>query len=1133
MSELPADWEKAAVRSFLTPESHQKSKAQFEATHIPIDRIKADYLFPLSDADEFVSQEEFRDAILQSKLEDDNRIFILQGETGSGKSQLCQWLEYQIGRAPTEGVSEQHVALHVSRSKTSLSDILTILTEPLDEEVNVNDVGSLDPEKVAEAIITTLDAFSSTRNGVDTDDFHQLLSDRDGIDLRSILIQNIREYQQSTISDENEQKFDLLSASEYRNLAVAAFGSTRGGDTLFPALRSEIHRILSSNLGVADFKKQLEDLSSMYAEQGLRPVLICEDLTTFTVLKEQLLDHIFQLDSGHLDVVLGWTTGWEKDELGRALGTTSNTYTYMQDRAEGYLSMTDKNGQAHFLDEDVTVELSRSYVSTIRDHSTVATDTEIPEDAFDGLYPFNATFVKQAYNHLIQDGNERRTPRLLLIRIIRECLNSTQPPHAAIDKNPYVKQFPTPLKLEYAAQYQDLAKWYGYPEGDNFIKVRREIFDTFGIPVPESATVFERDGARWVQFEGKGNTALQRTVKIHINGDERTPGAVVPITATVDGRSQAGIPIKMNGKRIGETDEDGSTTATLPDGPSQVTFSAEFDRARDATTIPVGKRYLNLIRRGEDDPSPGEEIQLQVHLHEDVGESDSREPLNGVSVLMNGQQIGTTDETGIITHTVPDQSSVTYIVRHDDLEATHTFDIDDQTRTFPVDSVTYSSDEIAQREFEYEQWLSTGEEYPSSETLREGAAAVLERWHEPTRLGNGNASTSGVNGIYYRKGGGISISIAGADERDGLSALLKHGTEYDPLYKPMFWCGISETNDLPPTTNFAALRAWADDAVTTFRQEMRTEIEAHLPDGMTIETFILFAQYLLKNAGLGVTSFDREHIFKKFETKDREYTNPIEKRLDSTSGLREAYLNLTKSSEAIKSLAEGFFLLKDTVVDIDRLKTAQEDLTENVETYLTMADKIDAENLTPRYRIGTTSSDTSKRLNTLFERVKEYALALNQFTTSDITYIGEELTPVRRWHDSSHTVETLQTHYEQLIEALGYADIAKKTEWSSVETLFTNDQKIRFRSFGETLKQFESIESTTGVERISLLHTFEQSIDEEPGWKIYNAIDEIIGRFSELTTTEDSQFRDTVRNLDEMRENRQLRNSIATDMEER
>jgi len=66
---------------------------------------------------------------------------------------------------------------------------------------------------------------------------------------------------------------------------------------------------------------------------------------------------------------------------------------------------------------------------------------------------------------------------------------------------------------------------------------------------------------------------------------------------------------------------------------------------------------------------------------------------------------------------------------------------------------------------EFQDWVTSGEEYPSSDTLHDGAVATLERWHEPTRLSNPNASTRSAGGIYYARGDSIPVSIQGDQQR--------------------------------------------------------------------------------------------------------------------------------------------------------------------------------------------------------------------------------------------------------------------------------------------------------------------------------------------------------------------------------
>ena len=96
MTDMSMNWDPEVVEKFIKPESQQKEPEVFRETHVPISRIRAEILRPHDSSSEFVSEDDFRDAVLKSELKDDNRIFIVKGEVGSGKSHLCQWLEYEI-----------------------------------------------------------------------------------------------------------------------------------------------------------------------------------------------------------------------------------------------------------------------------------------------------------------------------------------------------------------------------------------------------------------------------------------------------------------------------------------------------------------------------------------------------------------------------------------------------------------------------------------------------------------------------------------------------------------------------------------------------------------------------------------------------------------------------------------------------------------------------------------------------------------------------------------------------------------------------------------------------------------------------------------------------------------------------
>lgn len=1078
MTTLLRDWDEDVVRQYLTPESHQKSREEFERTHIDIDKIKSDYLFPHQSNEEFITQEEFRDAILKSNITDDNRIFILRGETGSGKSQLCQWLEYQIGSRHS-GTDETHVALHVSRSQTRIEDIVEILTEPIDIDIQVGNVEDLNPEKVAEAMIANLDAYAPTAfQELAPDEVEQLIAERSGTDLRSILENNIRDYQEAVASDGDEDIPDLLDEGDYRELSISAFGRAKGGQTIFPTLLGFLHDELSGKLNVGNFQDKLEQISDAYVEEGLRPVLICEDLTTFSVLKEQLLDHIFQLDSGHYDVVLGWTTGWEKDSLDNALGTSENTYTYMKDRAEGYLSTTDETGQAYFLTEDVTVELARKYVSVIREESEQETNGEIPEDAFDDLYPFNAEFIRRSYEHLIQDGNERRTPRLLLIRIVRECLTATAPPFKSIDGNPYIKQFPAPVPLELPADVQNLAKWYGIPSADQNIQLPQGILDTFNVAVPDNAL----DDGDPVILPTKGGTAPETELRLEQVGGKIEPGATITIKATLNGRPEQEADINIDGEPAGFTRQDGTLNVELPSKEGEVTIGANKKDLSDHTTVTVGRDSLSLSVTPSH-PEEGEDITVTARFN--------GETTNDVTLYKEGDRIGTTDADGTLSLTANDPPEMDIRGEFESVEDSTTVQVA-SGGDYPVET-DLSPDEVDQRRFEYEQWLKRGDEYNSSDTLRNGAVAVLEKWHEPIRLANPNSSATGVTGIYYTRGSETPVSIQSVNERKGLSIELPFGTEHNDTYEPLLWCGISDDESLPAEDryqlNYNLLRGWASDRVAEFQAEMREDIESELPDGWTIEEFIIVAQYLLMNAGNGTTTLSRDLVFRYHRTSDNHDHFILE--WSSDHPYRLAYNNLTKSSSVPADLAEGFFKLKENFVDNKRLNEAYESVEANLDEYIKEAMYIN-DDLYDAYRLGTTRSNATVHLESVFTRVKEYAQELHSLGPDDVEHVVSAVENVDEWFDSSHDVPQLRRLYDRLYDAVGTLEVNIREKWETQRERLEEGEDIHMAAFQSDIEKLREIEAASGPELVQLLHRFQESKAERIEWEIYESLAEMV-----------------------------------------
>lgn len=995
MSEqLPArPWSDDVVKEFLTATARQTSDPEkFYKTHLDIDRIYAESLIGRFH-DELVTQAEFRDAILESDLEDPIRTFILRGETGSGKSQLCQWLEYEIAGEGRGLGSESHIPLHIKANETNLEQIISTLAEPLGIDPGIDQVTELDAEKVADAIISNLEA---NPGGALKEVNLEEITRESGGDLESILVENIRDYQQSVDSDDIEE-FDpnLLSNDDFRDMALkmgteSVFHQER--ETLRHTLRDEIHRHFSHVVGVEDFQGQLREYAQLYIDDlGRRPVIICEDVTTFSVLKEQLLDQIIQVESASYDLVLGYTTGFEQDDLEDALAgrESGDALTYLKDRAEGYLSLTE-DGEALFIDDSLAVDLVRKYLDVIKVESATERDEDL-EQAFDGLYPFNRPLVMQAWDNLIEDGAPRKTPRVLLQKVVRSCLLSEGPPHQTLTRNPNVDELVPKIAVE---RYDDpelrsLTTWYGVHDGE-FVIVPSRILETFGYD-PDAVGKAARvdDGVEFTEFE--------------------------------------------------------------PD---------EFARADPP-------RYL--------DPDEAEDFEDPTELSS--SEADTGDPSS--------------------THTPP-------------VGGTESSDSGDSSESDDGDARSNWNELV--------QWVETGEKYPSSNRLRDGAVDLLEMWFDPTRIANPNAPTTGMTGIYYTRGGDVPVSVQGVDERDDLSVMLEFGMEHMDLYRSIY--SLNEDGEIPEGANAQLLRNWATDATAELRNDIRAELEGCLPPGMTLEHAIVFGKYLVTNLHFGIESLDRDVVFTD-TTDGRGYDHPFVTHLKRQEPLFEAMDQLQARRSDIDALIEGFFLLKKNLVDHQRLNPIQRDVAEDPGHYLELAQQIDTTELDypGAYGIGTTRSNAGSGpdVTALFEAISDYAVEVELLTDDDLSeWMGDHTDAVGRWFDPSVTVDELTETYERLRDALGVFDISEKARWEdSYNALQDPETQTDLEGFAREVDDFLDPSTATPFERLNLLHTFQQSYDEHLAWAVYRSIDEMIVHLDAKDVSDDTNARERIRELDE------------------
>jgi hypothetical protein len=477
--QYPKNWSSEAIRKYFTRESTQKDRDEFYATHVPINRIKVeqdDVFFNITD-DDYVTERDVRGVVTDASLDEDNRLFFLVGESGCGKSELCQWLDYEIDAGNYEHAEEnsfEHVPIHIPRQVREPQEVLQRLADHLGEEVQGSrKLSELHPDAVFQQTIGTIKN-QFTRK---FDATHSLLTDKA---FESTVRDNLSRFVESFDDPDIEIEFEPIAEDELEDLVDSYPGVVQehGGehadvvDVLYKSIESRGREAIQTMLGLGNLKSTLSDLSKRFQERDERPVLIIEDLTAFTIYEHELLAFFSDLQTGNWDVIIGMTTGIHD---GLTAGRRADRFAEdtINDRIQARLVMTEQTEDGShtlFLEqEDVHIDLAKQYLTAIKEESDQPFNPPLPvgaeevEEAFDGLYPFNEAFLTRIYDNLEEEENKKQTPRVFLKFVLEDLLDNEEPPFTQVE---YLKKLGTIedlISTEYDEDDRSVLKWYGRP----------------------------------------------------------------------------------------------------------------------------------------------------------------------------------------------------------------------------------------------------------------------------------------------------------------------------------------------------------------------------------------------------------------------------------------------------------------------------------------------------------------------------------------------------------------------------------------------------------------------------------------------------------------------------------------------
>jgi len=376
---------------------------------------------------EFIGEHHLLKAIQEGQPGAANRVWFLVGETGSGKSELCQWLEYRL--------RETHVPIHISRRQANLTGILDVLHQHVPHAPRQT---TTVPAEVLSDHLRMYLQLRAHREG----HFQQAI--QDVLPWCPVLVER------------------LYSASGGHEDLLAGLPELPAGFPLEAWLLGAAREVL----GVQSLEGLLRGVVEVYRAQNRRPVLLLEDITTLGFLRDDLLDYIFDLSAPGFDAVIGLTTGFEQSHLSE--GVDLAEMAYVRDRLSARFQLSNASGETFFLSQPQDLhEMVRRYLACLT--LPPGTPPEAQHADFDGLYPFTPAMLGRLYLHLVESGNVRQTPRNLLDAVIKPALTVPRAPHVSLFcPHPYLRR---PSMTFYHRQLPDdvaaLFYWHGVADGDH------------------------------------------------------------------------------------------------------------------------------------------------------------------------------------------------------------------------------------------------------------------------------------------------------------------------------------------------------------------------------------------------------------------------------------------------------------------------------------------------------------------------------------------------------------------------------------------------------------------------------------------------------------------------------------------
>jgi hypothetical protein len=304
-----------------------------------------------------------------------NRVYILYGAAGSGKSELLRWLHIHIQRQDSARAA---VTTRITRTDLDIFHIVQRLQEtyglpPLREaSLRRWEACRQKPRTLAKIIVLSA--------------LEQLLTSDEQINalyyqLIDIVQRNLERCfaSMSQPAEDIGQYIELLSREDLQEMVRTSVVPL---SLEYETLRFYLLRVLREQLLEGfEFSSTLQQIAhTVHRERGQRPLLLIDDLVqSIQLFASDILDYVITLEHGCWDVVIGITPhSLESTLRGKELLDRITYLDTIDDRVQK-LWLSDEHGlSSSFLHEGNCAEYARRYLSEYKRHNRQRCDATCP-----------------------------------------------------------------------------------------------------------------------------------------------------------------------------------------------------------------------------------------------------------------------------------------------------------------------------------------------------------------------------------------------------------------------------------------------------------------------------------------------------------------------------------------------------------------------------------------------------------------------------------------------------------------------------------------------------------------------------------------------------------------------------------